>query len=189
MLNPNIQQLLEMLRCEGWHVVCAGGAARDGMLGIEPKDFDIVVLMESGKTAQRDFMMNHLAFLGCTDLNDCHDNESDDYGPETASRIAWVVSGKFNGVPFDVIEYLTHPEEIEEQVELFDCNLNFFYYSECGQRVEAHPQAWKPGEVVRFTEHVHGDDTSRRVAYLRTKFPHIKFPTDYEVYKQAKGLI
>lgn len=186
MLNANIQGLLEDLRRRGWYAYVAGGAARDGMLGIEPKDYDIVLIgRPRGNCTDKDHMFWDLIESGATNLNMWDDGDIEYLTDEGEGRIEWVISGQIDGFKFDVIQYRDEPESIEEQLEMFDCNLNFFYYSECGQGVEEIPGAWQPGEEVKFTRYCDGNVLDR-LTYLRTKFPLIQFPSYHVAYSQVK---
>lgn len=183
MLNPNIQALLELLREHGVPAFVAGGAARDGMLGVEPRDYDIVIVGKETVLSASVYQM--LYMLGASKLDDYGaDYRGGLDGSNLGSRIKWVVSAELEGSRFDIIMYGDHirPDSIEEHVELFDCNLNFFYYSECGQRVEGTTKSWQPGEVVKFTKLC--DYPYQRRIYLQQKYPHILFPTTAELYTQ-----
>ncbi len=182
MLNPKIQSLLVALRRKGWDVMCAGGAARDVVIfDIEPKDYDIVMLGDD--VADQSTLMNALRLVGCEDLDDFHDEEAQ-YLADNPGRIEWVISGSYDGEFFDLIRYSEHPADIEEQVRMFDCNLNFIWFTSDGEGVGLLPDTYKMGEVVHFTAYC--DDPKRRRDYLSGKFKNLPFPNDEDLYTQMK---
>lgn len=183
MLNSKVQELLESLRAKGWDVVCAGGAARDtAIFGIEPKDYDIVLLGSSD--AEQATLVAALRSAGCEDIDDYYDEEVA-YLADNPGRIEWVVSGSYRGEFFDLIRYTEQPEEIEEQVRMFDCNLNFYWFTSDGEGVAFLPEAYKLGDpIVRFTGCC--DTPAQRRDYLAGKFKTLRFPTDGELYLQIK---
>ena len=186
MLNPTIQTLLEILRENGINAFAAGGAARDGMLGVEPRDYDIVIA--GGDAPLSQFVYELVQQLGAEDIDDYGAAYRSGANSVMDSRIQWVVSATLDAQRFDIILYCAamRPVSIEEHVELFDCNLNFFYYSECGRRVESTPKSWKPGEVVQFTKLC--DYPFQRRVYLMQKYPSILFPSTSELIEQLKGI-
>ena len=46
-LPPDLDRMLKVLHAEGYRPLIAGGAVRDDLLGLEPKDFDIEVYRAS----------------------------------------------------------------------------------------------------------------------------------------------
>lgn len=146
----------------GYNVVCAGGAARDTLHGVRPKDYDFVVMVggEMAFEAGQESPYFVQAFV-------------ENYNDMPSSAISWVLKYDFDGLQVDLIKYidpLTTPEEV---VEHFDCTLNMVWFDSNGiVRQHARYPKFKDEPVYMLPL---CDNVDARMAYLSQKYPQYTF--------------
>lgn len=109
---------LQKLRDAGYRAVVAGGAARDLLHGLVPKDWDIWVYDVSGELNQRAELgeVNALVFDGDGDM---YTSYSDAEGV-----VDWVLQFVEAGVAIDVCKLRPAVRGAADVVLYFDCTLN-----------------------------------------------------------------
>lgn len=171
----------------GIEVACVGGAARDTYLGKEPKDYDLVVLSQTGNLdALRDALKEEtsaasVAELGEADIEN-YVNEGDDRGLRNVYELRMPIGDPllFNIYEdYMTIQVLVFSEEVTKRyagdplnvVEDHDCDLNKAWLEPVNGRLVArvHPEFPSPfsGNVNHFQP---GYSDHERKRYIASKF-------------------
>lgn len=115
---------LQKLRDAGYRAVVAGGAARDLLHGLVPKDWDIWVYDVSGELNQRAAVgeVNALVFAGDGDMSESYS--------DAESVVDWVLQFDGAGVAIDVCKLRPEVRGVADVVMYFDCTLNTAWLDE-----------------------------------------------------------
>lgn len=171
--------------------VVVGGAARDLYHGRAPKDYDIMLL---GSAEVDDIIQDLDMVRGSLRMEVFGDGSSmlpveSLYQGADPERLAWVIKVRLDGLDIDIIKYTEDYETAKEAVENFDLSLNMAWIDPSDFTVKLHPEYPIAGGLVTILPRC--DDPSKRVEYIRHKYPHYHYPTNAEIqaflYKRESG--
>lgn len=119
-----VTTVLQKLRDAGYRAVVAGGAARDLLHGLVPKDWDIWVYDVSGEASQRAEVreVNDAVFAGNCDISESYS--------DAESVVDWVLQFDGAGVSIDVCKLRPAVRGAADVVLYFDCTLNAVWLDE-----------------------------------------------------------
>lgn len=182
--NP-LQVALEVtgkLNHLGGDVIVAGGAARDHILGLPVKDFDLFVIQGSAQEDDVDDTVARALSAIEQRLPEATDVRVFDSYRDNPGRVAYVIKFNYKGVAFDLIEYMEYMPNAHYQVENFDTTLSmawFAYVDHDGPELVPvpHPRFIETllTKKVEVLSTLDGPRNSR-LEYLQSKYPMFDYP-------------
>jgi hypothetical protein len=168
----NALALVASMSRHGIDAVVAGGAARDTHLGLEPKDYDIIVL------GSDDYAEAVAELLCDQDIQFTTYGVNEYSGGPAASHLNWVIKAHTPLGTIDIIQQRSRPGSPRAAVECFDVSLNMAWFSPDGT-VVLHTDFPQPGGEVKILRTC--DFPAARIPYLASKHPGYVWPTFSEV--------
>jgi len=163
-------------------LVAAGGAARDDILGGTIKDIDLFVLDGLAESERCEEESENTAMYVRELLGVKHTDVLYSYREESGN-LAYVIKFEYEGVQFDLIEFMEYQPSARKQVEYFDTTLNMVWFvydeSEEGLVPVPHPRFVETllSGHVQVLPYIDGD-VNNRLRYLQNKYPGFEYPFD-----------
>lgn len=135
-MTDELKQLIARLSDAGLEVVCCGGAARDYLHGIDPKDFDLVVLDTSPLLSDSGPAYVEACRAAGIFIDRVCAGEGSDGHSDGEQDLSWVVKGNMPGLgKVDVIKFTGCQLTVYDVIDTFDYTLNQAWFEEVRDRM------------------------------------------------------
>lgn len=159
----------------GAKVIMAGGAVRDLIHGVYPKDLDFCVLADATCDSYDDLLTTAEGALSLLD-NVKVLSSSSAYREGSDLRLAYVIKFEYMGMQCDLIQYVEEDATCNPrgQVSHFDANINMVWMDSTGNIVlepEALEVVTRRTAITKLARAFMGDGDRARLDYLHQKYP------------------
>ena len=148
--------LLNYIRSQGWCAALVGGAVRDSLHGVQPKDYDVAVWVDTdtnkrfswvcdqlGETIAHNLRQGlHSALTPCSPVTSNYSCSQDNFSDK------WSATFKLNIQGLNVDILVSTKASLESIIREFDCNLNQVSYD--GSVVTEHYGANPPSNGFKL---------------------------------------